>query len=267
MTPIRSLHSPPPLAASSTPFSSQKVTNNQSFVSYVEPEPVQTPSTKTRGPSAAPELRLLDSLLGTVQALKNRLDEHEVRLERVEKDNRNLEEKVRYWQAEAARWKEGRQEARREMFLHREDGYRQFRREDDVPELHRDEDGRERRRDNSRRESWRGSQDARDWKRGNDVRESPRDDGRREWERHDNHRSGFTRSDSRRSSEWDEASRRSGDQNRQDYYRTSPGFRTTDASPGSRFVEELSGKLPLETDQYEVLVSLMNRYLADNTNG
>ena len=249
LTPSRSLHSPPPLAgvptaSSTTPFSSQKATN-QSFVSYVEPEPVQTPAQQQlppRGLSAAPELALLDSLLGTVEVLKKRVDEQDVRLERVERDNDMLQEQVRFWRSEASLYE-------RDWWRREDDRYR---REEETPELHRNEDRhRDWRRNDGRRDSCGASQNGYEWTRGDSgLGDSPR----RDWGRQNHTRSGLSRSDSRRSSEWDEASR-------QDRYQTS------DSTPGSRFVAELSDKLPLDAEQYDILSSLMNRYFVESENG
>eukprot|EP00977_Amphora_coffeiformis_P011523 scaffold2767_cov177-Amphora_coffeaeformis.AAC.97 len=215
-----------------SPFSAQKSVN-QSFVSYIEPEPVQTPNPSVfgggaRGLSQPPELRLLDSLVGTVEAFRKRMDEQEVRLEIVERSNAKLQEEVRYWRTEASKWQFESQHVR-EM---REEERRAFRRrQDDVPELHRyDED----------RHKWQREESRRSRERTEGFRDSPREESHKDWQR--------------------EGSRRSADLHG---FRETPARRTNATSPGGLFVEELSEKLPLDTDQYEVLVSLMNRYFVE----
>ena len=232
-TPSRPIHSPPPPVLgtpAATPFSAQKATN-QSFVSYLGPEPVQTPNPSVlggaRGLSEPPELRLLDSLLGTVEALRKRMDEHEVRLEQVERTNTNLQEEVRYWRTEASRWQYESQRDRER----REEERREFRRpQDNVPEVHHDDD----------RLNWQREESRPSWQRDEGHRESPRDERRREWQR--------------------DESRRSADR---PGHRESPAHRANATSPGGLFVEDLSERLPLNADQYEVLVELMNRYFVE----
>lgn len=246
-TPSRSDQTPftPPLGTTPglAPFSEQKATN-QSFVSYLEPEPVQTPNPSvsggTRGLSQAPELRLLDSLLGTVEAMKKRMDEQEARLELVERSNMGLQEEVRYWRSEASRWQDESQREREQRDEERQREAFHRRRDDAAADLSVDEDRYRRRRDESRRS----------WQRDDGRRDSSRDDRRsREWQRDDEHRRSASR---RRSTELDDTfSLRSADRRAR---------RSSATSPGGLFVEELSEKLPLDSDQHEVLVSLMNRY-------
>jgi hypothetical protein len=90
--------------------------HQQSFVSAVEPEPVQTPQWET-GPTstpsrtasalgAAPELQLLDTLLGTVQTLKAKVQAQEGRLNCLERDNAMLREEMRRVQDGRDEWRE-----------------------------------------------------------------------------------------------------------------------------------------------------------------
>ena len=229
-TPYRSLHSPslPTTSANllgtptTTPFSAQKSVN-QSFVSYLEPEPVQTPNPSmlgggARGLNQSPELYLLDSLVGTVEALRKRLDEQELRMERMERSNVILQEEVRYLRSEASKW-QFQNQLEREL---RAEERRAFsRRREEVPELHR------RHRSRGRNEG---------------LRDSPREHSHSDLQREES-RSANLRG-----------------------YRETPTRRVNGASPGGVFVEELCEKLPLDTDQYEVLVSLMNRYFVEEAN-
>ena len=250
-TPSYPLQSPAPLSATKN--------NNQSFVSsYLEPEPVQTPSVATRRLQSVPELQLLDTLLGTVEALKRRVEEQQVQLDRVERNNRTLEQDLRYWRAEAAHWRE--EGSLRRDYRRREEESRRhnWSLDDDTPELHRDEEGRNSRRDLQRDE------ERRYWRRHEaSFRDSPSED-RRQREQEGGVRASnntFPLDESRRSTGWGSASR----QSMQRDIRNSPRYPTNGTSPGSLFVDELSSKLPLDTEQYEVLVSLMNRHFGDES--
>lgn len=276
-TQATSSHMQTPSRGMPTP-SRASVDLNQSYMTTLEPEPVQTPApsvytdietTPVHGLGTMPELRLLDSLLGTVEALKKRLDNQDFRLERIERENLALQEQVEFWKEEASHWREeSRREWQRLERLRTED-QRQL--QELLAHQQRDE---ERRALEDQRNAISQVQERRDreWRaveRRTDVGRLAEEQQRQPERRPDN-RGRRTAEPAREAASLNhelDGILRSPERpvaNRETCRAANTSFRNI-TSPGERFVHELSERLPLSPDQYEVLSSLMNRYLVDKT--
>jgi hypothetical protein len=237
---------PPSTAFNSTNISigsplDNDTTNNQSYMTS-PPEPVQTPyapKTATTTPDLETPINreqkfLFESLLETIEDLRERLDEQEIRLELVERDNAQLRSETMYWRQEAKEWQQECQGLLREVVSAKKRSVEEFQQRDWRRPTNGRESAYEEKEDHpTHRQPRKDYSSSVPTNRRGDTR-TPR--------KHDGYHANFERGSSRQSTPY-----------RYDF-----------TSPGGRFVEGLSESLALDSEQSKLLASLMDRYFEDD---